>query len=115
MDARLFSGSLFSSRSSGFCGSGFSCGSSFGFSFCGGDFGFLLSYGFSLSCVFSLFVGKTLFCGGFLSVGYSAANCFDSSLFFLFPGLETTLSFSFVESAFFHTALKMFHEKHAFL
>lgn len=105
----LFSGSLFGgsflSRS---CGS-FSLGS------CGSSFGFLLGYFFSLCLVLSYFSFKaSLFVKLFL-VGHRSAELVNALLLLGFPSLETTLSFSFVKSAFLNATLKMLHKKHTFV
>ena len=99
----FFSGSCFSSGGSFFSGLG------------GSDFGFLLGYGLGLGLILCLLVGETLFGGEFLSIGYRGAGSVNGGLFFLFPSIETTLSLSFVESAFLNTTLKVLHKEHTFL
>ncbi len=106
---RLFSGSLFGgSFLSGSCG-GFGLGS------CGSSFGFLLGYFFSLCFVLCYFGFETSFFVKLLLGCHRCAELVDALLLLSFPGVETTLCFGFVKSAFLYATLKMLHEKHAFV
>lgn len=102
---------LFSGGSFGFFCRGCGC-LSFGFS-CS-NFCFLLSHEFGLGLVLGYFILETLLGGKFLLVGHSALLSFDTSYLLSLPGIETTLSFSFVESALANAALEVLHEHNAF-
>ena len=108
-----------------FCGGSLSCcflscgcfclsfGSCFSFSLSGSDFSFFLSYDLSFCLVLSLLGLKTCFSVESFFVGHRRLDGVNGSLFFAFPGIETTLSFSFVKSTFLYTALEMFHQQNA--
>ena len=94
-------------------GGSFGSGFGFGFSLGSGDFGFLLGYGFGLSFVLSLFFGQTCLSLLFLLVGFRSLYGFDFLALVSLPGIEATLCFGFVKSAFLDAALKVFHQHHA--
>lgn len=79
------------------------------------DFGLLLSHSFCLCCVLGFFSFQTLFNSQFFLRSHRSLHCVDSLLLFSFPGIETLLSLSFIESAFFNTTLKVFHQQHTFV
>ena len=101
-----------------FCGS-FLCrgfclgiGGSFSLGGCSGSFSLLLGYSLGLSLVLSLLCLELSLGSLFLLRSYGCADVADGLLFLSLPGIETTLSFGFVESAFLYASLKMLHEEH---
>ena len=115
----------FSSLLSFSCGSFFSSGFGGCFSLClggsfsvclgGSSFGALLGYFFCFSFILSCF-GFEASLQVVSLFGFSfSLNCVFACCALCFPCVETTLSFSFVKSAFLNAALEMLHQEHAFV
>ncbi len=81
----------------------------------GSDFSFLLCYFLSFGGVLGFLFLETCFRCFFTLAGHCSLAIVNSFLFFSLPGVETALSLGFVESAFLHTTLKVFHQQYPLL